>query len=348
MHKASGLSWFIFIFCHFSKPMFFIGIDVSKAKLDCSLLLEVASSKRRAKTVANTQAGITDLLAWCAKQHVANHELHAILEGTGVYHEQAALALTDAGVTVSIVNPAQVKDFGRSLGIRTKTDGVDSLVLARYGALLSPRPWQPPTREARVLQALLSRREAIAQDLQRERNRLEKADATETPPLIHQSLVDSIAFLETQLAKLQQDIDDHIQKHPDLKADRKLLTSIPAVGPQVGNHLLSVMHNHRFQSAEQLAAYLGLVPVERQSGTSILGRPHLSKAGPARIRAILYMAAVVGTQHNPHLKDLYQRLQERGKTKMSALGAVMRKLVHLCFGVLKTRQPYQPDYGRSA
>jgi transposase len=324
--------------------MLFIGIDVSKAKLDCSLLLDVSSSKRRAKTVANSKAGVSELLAWCAKQHASNHELHAILEGTGVYHEQAALALADAGVTVSIVNPAQVKDFGRSLGVRTKTDGVDSWVLARYGALLKPRPWTPPAQEARILQALLSRREAIAQDLQRERNRLEKAEATETPPLIRQSLLDSIAFLERQLAKLQQDIDDHINKHPNLKTDRELLVSIPAVGPQVGNQLLAVMHNHQFQSAEQLAAYLGLVPIEQQSGTSILGRPRLSKAGPARVRAVLYMAAIVGTQHNPHIKALYQRLQERGKSKMSALGAAMRKLVHLCFGVLKTRQPYQSNY----
>jgi transposase len=324
--------------------MLFMGIDVSKAKLDCSLLLDVASGKRRAKTVANSRTGVSELLAWCAKQHVPSHELHAILEGTGVYHEQAALALADAGVTVSIVNPAQVKDFGRSLGVRTKTDGVDSWVLARYGALLKPRPWTPPAQEARVLQALLSRREAIAQDLQRERNRLEKADATETPPLIRQSILDSLAFLEQQLAKLQQDIDDHINKHPNLQADRELLVSIPAVGPQVGNHLLAVMHNHHFQSAEQLAAYLGLVPVERQSGSSILGRPRLSKAGPARIRAVLYMAAIVGTQHNPHIKALYQRLQARGKSKMSALGAAMRKLVHLCFGVLKTRQPYQANY----
>jgi len=228
--------------------------------------------------------------------------------------------------------------------VRTKTDGVDSRVLARYGALLNPKAWTPPAHEARVLQALLSRREAIAQDLQRERNRLEKADATDTPLLIRQSLGESMTFLEKQLAKLQQEIDDHINKHPGLKADRDLLTSIPAVGPQVGNHLLSVMHNHRFQSAEQLAAYLGLVPIERQSGTSVLGRPRLSKAGPARVRAVLYMAAIVGTQHNPHIKALYQRLQARGKTKMSALGAAMRKLVHLCFGVLKTRQPYQPNY----
>ena len=324
--------------------MFFIGIDVSKAKLDCSLLLDVASAKRRAKSVANSKAGVADLLVWCLKQQVTPSTLHAILEGTGVYHEQAALALSDAGVTVSIVNPAQVKDFGRSLGVRTKTDGVDSLVLARYGALLNPRPWTPPAREARILQALLSRREAIAQDLQRERNRLEKADATDTPPRIRQSIVESIEFLAKQLAKLQQDIDDHIDQHPNLKTDRELLLSIPAVGPQVGNHVLAVMHNHQFQSAEQLAAYLGLVPVERQSGTSLLGRPRLSKAGPARIRAVLYMAAIVGTQHNPHIKALYQRLQAKGKTKMSALGAAMRKLVHLCFGVLKTRMPYNPEY----
>jgi transposase len=344
MHKASGLSWFVLSLVTRDKPMFFIGIDVSKAKLDCSLLLDVASAKRRAKSVANSKAGVGELLAWCVKQQVTPGTLHAILEGTGVYHEQAALALSDAGVTVSIVNPAQVKDFGRSLGVRTKTDGVDSLVLARYGALLNPRPWTPPAREARILQALLSRREAISQDLQRERNRLEKADATDTPDLIRQSLVEAIDFLAKQLAKIQQDIDDHIDKHPNLKADRELLLSIPAVGPQVGNHLLAVMHNHQFQSAEQLAAYLGLVPVERQSGTSLLGRPRLSKAGPARIRAVLYMAAVVGTQHNPHIKALYQRLQTRGKTKMSALGAAMRKLVHLCFGVLKTRLPYQPNY----
>ena len=200
--------------------MFFIGIDVSKAKLDCSLLLDVTRSKRRAKSVANSKTGVSELLTWCAKQNTSPQELHAILEGTGVYHEQAALALADAGVTVSIVNPAQVKDFGRSLGVRTKTDGIDSLVLARYGALLNPRLWTPPAPEARVLQALLSRREAIAQDLQRERNRLEKADATNTPLSISQSIEESIAFLKQQLEKLQHDIDDHIDKHPNLKSDR--------------------------------------------------------------------------------------------------------------------------------
>jgi len=125
-----------------------------------------------------------------------------------------------------------------------------------------------------------------------------------------------------------------------------LLTSIPAVGERVGNNMLAVMHSHRFQSAEQVAAYLGLVPVERQSGSSVLGRARLSKAGPSQVRAVLYMAAVVATQYNPHVKALYERLLAKGKSKMSALGAAMRKLVHLCFGVIKTQRPYQPNYAK--
>ncbi|HEX5336841.1 MAG TPA: IS110 family transposase [Gallionella sp.] len=327
--------------------MRYLGMDVAKAKLDC-LLLNEGGDKGKSKSVANSHIGIADFLVWIGKQQISPNELHVVMEGTGVYHEQAALALADAGVTVSIVNPAQVKDFGRGLAVRTKTDGVDSYVLARYGALLKPVAWKPPAPEARMLQALISRREAIAQDLQRERNRQEKADATDTPVLIRKSLSDSIEFLSKQLAQLQQDIDQHIDRHPGLKNDLALLQSIPAVGPQVGNNMLAVMHAHNFGSAEQLAAYLGLIPVERQSGSSVLGRARLSKAGPAKIRAVLYMAAVVATRCNPHVKALYGRLLARGKSKMSALGAAMRKLVHLCFGVLKTRQPYQRDYAKIA
>ena len=328
--------------------MFYLGMDVAKAKLDCCLLLDDTTGKRKTKVVTNSKSGIADLLAWVVKQQVSPSELHVVMEGTGVYHEQAALALADAKVVVSIVNPAQVKSFGRGLAVRTKTDGVDSFVLARYGILLKPAAWIPPAPEARVLQALLSRREAVAQDLQRERNRQEKAEATDTPDRIQTSIADSIEFLSKQLAKLQQEIDQHIDRHPGLKEDMSLLQSIPAVGPQVGGNLLSVMHSHSFGSAEHLAAYLGLVPVERQSGSSVLGRARLSKAGPARIRAVLYMAAIVATKHNPHVKAVYDRLLARGKSKMSALGAAMRKLVHLCFGVIKTRKPYQSNYAKIA
>ena len=325
--------------------MNYIGIDVSKAKLDCCLLLDVSTCKRKTKSLPNTTAGFTELLVWIIKQGLPLAHTHVVMEGTGVYHEQAALALHDGGVVVSIINPAQARDFARSLAIRTKNDIVDSLVLARYGALLQPSVWIPPTPQARALQALIARADAVAQDLRRELNRKEKASATQTPELICQSLNDSISFLQKQLKKLQQDIDNHIDQYPELKDDEALLTSIPGIGPRASQHVLSVMHLHRFNSAERLASYLGLVPIERQSGTSLHGRSRMSKTGPAHIRAVLYMAAIVAIRHNPHVKAIYERLRAAGKSKMAALVAAMRKLVHLCFGVLKSRQPYQANYG---
>lgn len=327
--------------------MFYLGMDVSKAKLNCCLLDEMGE-RRKSKVVANSGTGVTVLLEWAGKQGAPASQLHVVMEATGVYHEQVAVALADAGVTVSIINPAQVKDFGKGLAVRTKTDGVDSIVLARYGMLLKPAPWQPPPVEARELQAFLARRDAVAEDLRRERNRHEKACATHTPPLIINSIMASIEFLDAELKRLQNAIDDHIDRHPGLKRDMALLTSIPAVGERVGNSMLAIMHAHRFDSAEQVAAYLGLVPVERQSGSSVLGRAKLSKAGPARVRAVLYMAAVVAAHCNPHVRALYERLVARGKSKMSALGAAMRKLVHLCFGVIKNQRPYQADYAKIA
>jgi transposase len=222
------------------------------------------------------------------KRRVTPDTLHAILEGTGVYHEQAALALSDTGVTVWIVNPAQVKDFGRSLGIRTKTDSIDRLVLARFAALNSPRPWTPapplkcgyckPWRGAAKPLPKLYSASVLA---------WKKPMRPTNCALIRQTVVESIEFLAKQLTKLKQHIDHHFDQHSNQKADSDLLLSIPAVGPQVGNHLLANKHNHPFQSAEQLAPDLDLVPLERQSGTSLLGRPRLSKAGPARIRAAL-------------------------------------------------------------
>jgi transposase len=112
----------------------------------------------------------------------------------------------------------------------------------------------------------------------------------------------------------------------------------------VARVLLPILQPGRFDSAQQAAAYLGLVPIERQSGTSVKGRPRLSKAGDSRARATLYLPALVATRCNPHIRALYERLIANGKCKMAALGASMRKLVHLCFGVLKTKTPYSPEY----
>ena len=159
-----------------------------------------------------------------------------------------------------------------------------------------------------------------------------------------ESLHKSIEQLNQHIQGIDQQIDDHIDQNPDLKNDKELLSSIPAIADRTSLLMLSFLRSHTFERASQAAAFVGLVPTQKQSGSSIHGRSHLSKAGSSKIRAGLYMAAIVATRHNPHIKGMNERLLANGKTKMMAIGAAMRKLVHLCYGVLKHQQPYQADY----
>ena len=218
-------------------------------------------------------------------------------------------------------------------------------MLARYGAANHPPAWQPPSVLARELRALLARRDAVAQDLQRERNRAEKAaTAIDIPQRVQQSLDEAIRFLQKELAELQRAINQHIDNDPELRRIWTLLHSIPGVGERVADHMTALLAARQFQTAEQLAAYLGVVPVEWQSGSSVHGRPRMSKAGPAHLRQLLYMPAVVAKSCNPHVRALYDRLLAKGKPKMSALGAAMRKLAHLCFGVVHSGKPYDQNW----
>ncbi|MEW7851538.1 IS110 family transposase, partial [Massilia aurea] len=311
--------------------MFYLGIDVAKKKLDC-MLLDTSTSKLKSKGgLANTPAGFTDLLEWVAKQGAVNP--HVVMEPTGTYHEAAALTLADAGLVVSLVNPAQLRSFALGMGIKTKTDKQDSAVLAYYGEAKKPAPWEPPSTSARRLKALLARRDAVADDLQREKNRQEANDFSPVPEEVGESIAQSIAFIEVELKRLEKMIATHIDDDPDLRKKKDLLETIPGVGPRVASHMTALFAGRTFERAEQLAAYLGLVPVEWSSGSSVRGRPRMSKAGPAYLRKVLYMPAVVARRCNPHIKALNDRLLAKGKSKMAVIGAAMRKLAHLCFGV---------------
>jgi len=321
-----------------------IGIDVSKEKLDCAWLKE--QDKVKTKAVTNKLTGWQDLLDWGLKNTgLAIAELHFVMEATGIYHEQLATFLTDAGAKVSVVNPAQVKFYAQGLGVRSKNDKKDSVVLARYGSKENPKLWQPETQEIRTLKALLARFDGIEKDLQREKNRQEKAQISLAPTEVLNSLTDMIGLLESEQQRLDKLIEDHINKHDKLRENKALLKTIPAVGKVIATRMLMVIGSRQFDDAHQCAAYLGLVPVQHESGSSVKGRARLSKAGNPIIRAKLYMAAVVAIHHNPDIKAQYERLTSKGKSNMSALGAAMRKLVQICFGVLKHQQPYQPQTG---
>jgi transposase len=328
---------------------FFVGCDVSKKKLDLALLVSQEPLKLRSKVVQNNQPGWVGLIEWACRQvNCTPGELHVVMEATGAYHEAPAYALAQAGVQVSVVNPAQVRDFAKALAMRSKTDAADRAVLARYGAVVKPPLWQPPAPEIVELKGLLGRLQVIEEELARETNRLEKAQVSVTPRVVLDSLDKNLTFLKQQKRELEGRINDHIDGHPQLKQDRDLLESIPAIGRKTACRMLCLLHSRAFRSAAGVAAYLGLVPVQHQSGSSVWKPPRLSKAGPGAMRAAIYMPAIVASRVNPDVRAQYNRLVAQGKSKMSALGAAMRKLVHICFGVLKHQQPYRPNVVQNA
>lgn len=323
--------------------MHFVGIDVSKAKLDCLWLKDPDNRKVKTKIHENSAKGHQQLIDWLDKNiQVDRSHIQITLEATGIYHEGLSYALYDAGFKLSVVNPARSKEFAKGLGSQHKTDRQDSAVLALFGCRMQPDQWQPEPKEIRELKGLLARLEALEGDLRREENRLEKSTFNPSSDLVIGSLNKMIKELKTEKKRLEKEIDNHIDQYPKLKQDRRLLESIPGVGPVLSRVMLSVIHSRSFKKASQVSAYLGLVPVQNESGV-FKGRSRLSKTGPAKVRSKLYMAAVVSSQYNQDIARQKHRLLENGKSKMQALGAAMRKLVQICFGVIKNQTAYCPQ-----
>ena len=318
-----------------------IGIDVAKDKIDFLWLKDITSLKIKTKVLPHSAQGFQQLKLWLEK-HVCTElsHIYICLEATGVYHEALAYALFKMDVKVSVINPAFIRNFAKGLGVRGKTDKKDSMVLARYSALIRPRLWQPEIEDIRILKALLSRLTGLENDLQREHNRLEKADVSQASKTVIDSIELMIEQLSKEVNRIKKLIDNHIDQNPKLKKDRSILKTIPAVGEVLSREMLSVLNSRDFEKASQAAAFVGVVPKLWESG-KMKGRTTLCKNGPGRIRAVLYMAAIVATKYNPDIKIQYERLLKAGKTKMQALGAAMRKLVQICFGVLKHQSEYR-------
>jgi transposase len=313
-----------------------LGIDISKKDFYVSLLTETPATKPK-KFTNNTQ-GFESLLNWLKQQSVV--ELHACMEATSIYGEALAEFLYGEGFQVSIVNPARIKGFAKSELLRTKTDSVDAALIARFCAAMKPSLWTPTAPEVKELQALLRRLESVTEMMTSEQNRLETA--TPTVAALTQEHLD---YLKQQQQLIKKLISDHFDQHPHLKQQRELLTSIPGIGDLTASILLAEIGDvSDYDNARQLAAYAGLTPSERSSGTSVRGKTRLSCTGNVRMRKALYMPAVVAMRHNPLLKAMSERLLGRGKVKMQVIGALMRKLVHLAFGILKSQKPFDPNY----
>jgi transposase len=313
-----------------------LGIDISKK--DFHVVLLTGETRTKPKKFTNDPQGFESLQQWLKQKEI--DQLHACMEATSIYGDALAEFLYSASFSVSVVNPARIKGFAKGELLRTKTDSVDAALIARFCAAIKPALWQPTAPEIKELQALVRRLDSLQEMVTAEQNRLETATAK-----VAELTNSHLEYLKQQQDLIKQLISDHFDRHPELKQQRDLLVSIPGIGAQTAAVLLSEIGRiEDYQTARQLAAHAGLTPCERSSGTSVRGKTRLSCTGNSRLRKALYMPAVVSMRHNPLLKAFSDRLLDRGKAKMQAIGAIMRKLVHLAFGILKSQQPFDPNY----
>ena len=314
-----------------------LGIDISKDSLDVALYQD---DNYRVGTFSNNKDGFRALAKWLKKQD--GKGAHVCIEATGQYGEAVAMFLHKRDYPVSIVNPAGIKAYAESRLRRTKSDREDARIIAHYCATQEPHLWAPPPPEVQELRALCRRLESLKADRTRELNRKKSGLSSET---VLTTIEEHIAFLDGQIAALKKRIKDLINRHPELREQHDLLTSIPGIGDQTAAHFLAEVPDlSRFESAGKLAAYAGLTPYQHDSGSSVHRPGRLAKIGNTRFRTAFYMPALAAMTHNPIIVCLVERLRAGGKKPMTIVGAVMRKLVHLAYGVLKHRQPFDPNY----
>lgn len=321
----------------------YFGIDVSKNQLDVCWLKELKAGRKKAKKIANRFDQFKVLSKWLLKQSQSEPcQIVITMEATGAYHEALAYYLFDEGYKLIISNPGKAKKFSESIGQNHKTDQQDAYMLARYGASQADHLslWQPEKPEIRALKAMIRRLNALEKDCHREKNRLEASHISDSSNRVEKSIKSIIAVLESEIEALKLDIDDHIDMYPALKRNRQLLLSVKGIGNVMARELVYLFAAKSFLNAKQVASYLGLIPKLNESG-AFKGRTTLSKSGPSRIRAKLYLASVSASTHNPQIKAQKERLLKSGKTKMQALCAAMRKLVQICFGVIKNQCEFQ-------
>ena len=315
----------------------YLGIDISKDTFDAVLVQENRSIPFQA---SNNQVGHEKLSKWLKKHGGSN--AHVCMEATGRYGDELAEFLHAQGLTVSVVNPRRITAYAASQLKRNKTDSLDAAVIADFCRTQNPDPWQPPPLAVRELQMMTRHLESLLDMRTEERNRLQSGV---TAPVVVKAIEQHITFLNTQIADLERQIADHLDQHPDLKQQRDLLVSIPGIGDTTAAKLIAEIKDiGRFDDATQLAAYAGLCPSRRTSGTSVRHKPKLSKIGNAVLRKALYFPALSAKSHNPLVRSFCERLAQQKKPKMVVIAAAMRKLLHIVFGVLKHRKPFDPDW----
>ena len=312
-----------------------LGIDIAKKSFDVVLLY---AGKAVHRSFVNRAEGFEQLCGWLQKQGVEH--VHACLEATGRYGEALAHYLYERQHEVSVVNPAQIRDYARSKLTRNKTDKLDASIIAQFCLKEEPSLWAPLAPEILELQALVRHLESLQNMRTQEHNRSKAAN----PSILVQTMLEQhLQFLDQQIRDVQKRIEEHIHRHPGLKQQRDLLLSIPGIGKTTAAKLLGE-NIQSFSDGRHLAAYAGLNPSQSRSGSSVRKRTTLSRIGRTGLRKALYFPAISAMRFNPLIQTFCVRLAERHKRSMIVIAAAMRKLLCLALGVLKSGQPFDPHY----
>jgi len=307
----------------------YVGIDVAKRFFD---LYDLATEKHQRfdHTPVGISACITSLTA-CTPALI-------VMESTGGYETNLAVALSEAGLPVAVVNPKRVRDFARATGRLAKTDKIDARIIALYAAML-----QPPARgvwdeHTRTIKALVARRRQLVDMQTAERNRLEHLGDR----AVAQSIAAVSKTLARELATVERKLREQIARTPELKQKAEQLTSVPGIGETTALMLIAEVPELGSLNRRKIAALIGVAPINRDSGT-FRGK-RMTGGGRREVRARLFMPTIVATRHNPVIREFYQRLLASGKKKMTALVAAMRKLITMLNAMLAKNQLWNPKY----
>jgi transposase len=322
------------------KKRYFMGIDLAKATFDFCLLSENGSRLWQGR-LSNDSWGIQQFFSQLRARGWKLQQIHFGLEATGVYGKALVAALHQAGLAVSVLNPAQVKFFALSVLRRTKNDTVDAQVIARFCLERKPLATRPLRPIEEQLKLLVHERESRVGEQIRERNRAKKDPYhLQLPELISRQRQERLEQLKSEINQLENAIFELIEADRCLSRQSKLLCSIPGIAQLTAAKLLAELAGKEFGSARQLAAYAGLTPAEWRSGGSLYGKTHLCKIGNAFLRKALYLPAAVARRWCRPLKPWIAILESRKLHALAIRGAIMRKLLHIAFGVLRHQQPF--------
>jgi transposase len=317
-----------------------LGIDIAKEKFD--VRLEV-NSKAKKRQFANSQEGYEKLVAWLEQLGV--EQVHACMEATGTYGEALAEYLYNLGNKVSVVNPARIKGHAQSQMKRHKTDELDAEVIRHFCETQEPEAWEPVKEEIKVLRSLVRRRDDLVLMHTQETNRLQSGELVEG---VRSSVEQMLGHLEKQISELEHQIEDHIDQHPDLKHQVELITSIPGIGQRTAIKLVAELKDiGEYTDARSLAASVGVTPSQHKSGSSVNGTTRISKVGNGALRGAMWWPAVSAMQHNPVIRNFVKTLRKAKKHNFAIIIAVIRKLLHLVYGVIKNNSPFDPNWATS-